>query len=385
MHVTADGFNSRDVASLLTLISMSTKLMIAMEDSVIMIESSKTGWKKTYESLKGTDPQCITFDPNNPNRAYCGTFGGGLWKTDDGGQSWDSIGKDTISSSDVMSVSVSSLERRRGGGKNSNNGFDTVYAGTEPTAFYRSDDGGETWNKMSALNNLSSSSSWSFPPRPWTSHVRWIESDKTKPGYVYVAIEAGALVQSHDGGKTWIDKVQGGPYDTHTLATHKNMPGRLYSAAGDGYFESYDYGQSWKRLVAGLGDYDYLFSIAVDSGDPQTVIVSASEWPTKAYSLENAESRVYRRTSSSIDDDSNSNEKEWKLVSNGLPNPTGTLISVLTANPKVSGTFYAANNRGIFYSTDSGISWKMLDDMQWPKEYLSQHPWALAVREDIQI
>ena len=171
-----------------------------------------------------------------------------------------------------MSVSVSGLERA---GKN-NKGSNTVYVGTEPSAFYRSDDGGESWDKMSSLNNLSSSSSWSFPPRPWTSHVRWIESDKTKPGYVYAAIEAGALVQSHDGGKTWIDKVKGGPYDTHTLATHKKMPGRLYSAAGDGYFESYDYGQTWKRSVVGLGDYDYLFSLAVDSGDPQTIIVSAS-------------------------------------------------------------------------------------------------------------
>jgi photosystem II stability/assembly factor-like uncharacterized protein len=128
---------------------MSTKLMIAMEDSVIMIESSKTGWKKMRESLKGTHPQCIAFDPDNPNRAYCGTLDGGLWKTDDGGQSWDSIGKDTISSSDVMSASVSNLERR--GGKN-NNRFNTVYVGTEPTAFYRSDDGGESWEKMRSLN-----------------------------------------------------------------------------------------------------------------------------------------------------------------------------------------------------------------------------------------
>jgi photosystem II stability/assembly factor-like uncharacterized protein len=360
---------------------MSTKLMVAMEDSVIMIESSKSGWKKINESLKGTHPQCVTFDPNNPNRAYCGTFGGGLWKTDDGGQSWSSTGKGEISSSGVTSVSVSSIER---GGKN-DKGFNTVYVGTEPTAFYRSDDGGESWDKMSSLNDRSSSSSWSFPPRPWTSHVRWIESDKTNPGYVYAAIEAGALVQSHDGGKTWIDRVQGGPYDTHTLTTHKNKPGRLYSAAGDGYFESYDYGQTWRRLVAGLGDYDYLFSVAVDSGNPQTAIVSASEWPTKAYYVEDAESWVYRRTSSIIDDadDGNSNDKEeWKIVSNGLPKPTGTLISILAANPKVAGTFYAVNNRGIFYSADSGFSWKMLDDIEWPKEYLSQHPWALAVRED---
>lgn len=361
---------------------MVTKLMIAMDNSLLTFESSKTGWKKAYESLKGDHPQCITYDPNNPNRAYCGTFGGGLWKADDGGQTWDRIGKERISSSDVMSVSVSDLER----GKNSNEGFNTVYVGTEPTAFYRSDDGGESWDKMSSLNNLRSSSSWSFPPRPWTSHVRWIESDKTKPAYVYAAIEAGALVQSHDGGRTWIDKVQGGPYDTHTLATHKQMSGHLYSAAGDGYFESYDYGQSWKRLVAGLGDYDYLFSLAVDSGDPKTVIVSASQGPHRAYSLEDAESMIYRRSLSIVedaDDDGSNNDEEWKLVSNGLPKPTGTLISSLAANPKVPGTFYAVNNRGIFCSIDSGISWKMLDDIQWPKEYLSQHPWALAVREDM--
>jgi hypothetical protein len=349
MHRTADGFNSQDAASLLTLINMSTKLMIAMEDSIIMIESSKTGWKKLRESLKGTHPQCIVFDPDNPDRAYCGTLDGGLWKTDDDGQSWDSIGKDTISSSDVMSASVSNLER--GGGKN-NNRFNTVYVGTEPTAFYRSDDGGESWEKMSSLNNLKSSSSWSFPPRPWTSHVRWIESDKTKPGYVYAAIEAGALVQSHDGGRTWIDKVEGGPYDTHTLATHKKMPGQLYSAAGDGYFESYDYGQTWKRSVAGLDDYDYLFGLAVDSGDPKTVIVSASSWPYKAYSFEDADSLVYRRMVSRQD---SGDDKEWNVVSKGLPEPRGTLISFLAANPKVAGEFYAVNNRGIFCSTDSGV------------------------------
>ena len=72
----------------------------------------------------------------------------------------------------------------------------------------------------------------------------------------------------------------------------------------------------------------------------------------------------------------------WKPVTNGLPEPSGTIISVLAANPKISGEFYAVNNRGIFCSIDSGNSWKMLDDMAWPKHYLSQHPRALAVREN---
>src|SRR6187455_3411737 len=103
------------------------------------------------------------------------------------------------------------------------------------------------------------------------------------------------------------------------MTTHKKMP-----AAGDGYFESYDYGQTWKRSVAGLDDYDYLFGIAVDSGDPKTVVVSASSWPYKAYSLKDAESLVYRKTTSSQDSD---HDKEWKLVSKGLPEPHGTLIS----------------------------------------------------------
>jgi photosystem II stability/assembly factor-like uncharacterized protein len=256
-----------------------------------------------------------------------------------------------------------------------------MFVGTEPTTLYRSNDRGISWQKMSALNKLKSSTSWSFPPRPWTSHVRWTELDANNPDYLYVAIEAGALVQSHDGGDTWIDRVDQAPYDTHTLVTHKKMPGRLYSAAGDGYFESNDYGQTWKRLVIGLNHHDYLSGLAVDSGDPKTVIVSASQSAYQAHSRTDAESLIYRRISSVDDtDSSNGSDDNWELVSNGLPEPRGTIISILAANPKIAGEFYAVNNRGIFCSTDSGISWKMLKDgIEWPKEYLSQHPMALAV------
>ena len=204
-----------------------TSIIAAMQDSLLLIESSKTGWK-SYESLKGSHPQCVTFDPRNPNRVYCGTFGDGLWRSDDGGQNWDRL-KNVIFSNEVTSVSASRIEQEN-----------RVYVGTEPTGLYRSDDGGESWQRMGNLNNLDSSTSWSFPPRPWTSHVRWIELDVNVHDYVFVAIEAGALVQSRDGGRTWIDRVEQGPYDTHTLSTHQKAPKRLYSSAGDGYFESFD-------------------------------------------------------------------------------------------------------------------------------------------------
>jgi photosystem II stability/assembly factor-like uncharacterized protein len=337
-------------------------IMVGMQDSLLVLKS--TNRYKIHESLKGTNPQSIAFDPGNPNCAYCGTFGNGLWKTDDCGQTWNNIGKDAISSPYVMSVSVSPL--------NSGNKFNKLYVGTEPSALYISIDGGESWEKMDALNNLPSSTSWSFPPRPWTHHVRWIEPDANNLDYVFVAIEAGALVQSHDGGRTWIDRVEQGPYDTHTLATHPKAPRRLYSSAGDGYFESFDYGGSWKRPTAGLRHH-YLFGLAVDSGDPNTVVVSASIGPGKAYYIEDAESFVYRRS----DDDG----EKWKTISKGIPEPSGTTITVLASNPKAAGEFYASNNHGIFVSNDSGISWRGLN-IQWPKEYLSQHAWALAVRQD---
>jgi hypothetical protein len=80
------------------------------------------------------------------------------------------------------------------------------------------------------------------------------------------------------------------------------------------------------------------------------------------------------------EDDKNS--EVWKPVTNGLPEPSGTIISVLAANPNVAAELYAINNCGIFCSTDSGNSWKMLDGIAWPKHYLSQHPRALAVREN---
>jgi photosystem II stability/assembly factor-like uncharacterized protein len=341
---------------------MTTTIMVGIQNSVLVLESSNR--YKVHEALKGTDPQSIEFDALNPDRAYCGTFGNGLWKTDDGGQTWSNIGKDDISSPNVMSVAVSSLNPSSG------NRFNKVYVGTEPSALHISNDGGESWEKMETLNKLPSSKSWSFPPRPWTHHIRWIEPDANNPNYVFAAIEAGALVQSHDGGRTWIDRVEQGPYDTHTLATHPKAPKRLYSSAGDGYFESFDYGESWTTPMEGL-KHSYLYGIAVDSGNPQNVIVSASMGPSSAYSSENAESFVYKKVEDS---------RKWRVVSNGLPEPEGTTIATFVSNPKVSGEFYAVNNRGLFMSTDSGDSWKKLDT-PWPKEYLSQTPWALAISE----
>jgi len=93
-------------------------------------------------------------------------------------------------------------------------GFGIVYAGTEPSAVFRSDTGGDSSVDLAGLRALPSADTWSFPPRPHTHHVRWIEADASVADRLFVAIEAGALVRTLDGGRTWLDRVRGGPYDT---------------------------------------------------------------------------------------------------------------------------------------------------------------------------
>jgi photosystem II stability/assembly factor-like uncharacterized protein len=291
--------------------------------------------------MPGRDAQCVALDPLRPEFVYCGTFGSGLWRSDDAGETWSPAG-DGIRQTRVLSVAVSRVERVKGVG--------VVYAGSEPTAIFRSDDAGETWQECEGLSDLPSASEWSFPPRPETHHARWIETDPHVEGRLFVAVEAGALIRSLDAGVTWQDRRPGGPYDTHQLQTHLRSAGRLYSAAGDGYFESRDGGDTWKQLEEGLR-HKYLWSVAVDSGDADKVIVSAAASPLRSHGDSNPESYVYRRTG----------EQPWEKIDRGLPVPAGQHSAVLAAHPIEPGTFFAAWERNIFRSADGGASWERLD------------------------
>jgi len=196
--------------------------------------------------------------------------------------------------------------------------------------------------------------------------VRWIEPDPVVSSRVYVAIEAGALLRTLDGGQSWLDRVLGGPIDTHTAATHKLALGRVYSAAGDGYFESADGGESWSRQVHGL-QHRYLVSVAVDPADPDTVIVSAATGPWVAYTPRGGEAFVYRKTE----------QGSFELAMEGLPEPHGTVASRFATPSDEAGMIYAANNHGVFRTTDAGRSWKALE-IPWPEHALAQGIEALT-------
>ena len=313
------------------------------------------------EHLAGRSPECVSVDLRGPAQMYCGTASAGLFRSRDSGQNWEPVGPG-IDHPMVTAVDVGHAEQARG--------FGIVYAGTEPSAVFRSDTAGDRWVDLAGLRALPSADTWSFPPRPHTHHVRWIESDVRVADRVFVAIEAGALVRTFDGGRSWRDRVRSGPHDTHTAVTHPLAPGRIYSAAGDGYFESNDAGDSWRSPEDGL-KHLYLVGIAVDPADPDTVIVSATDGPGSAYSPRRAEAYVYRKAGL----------KPWELAMNGLPQAKGTTVSQFATHAGEPGVIYAANNHGLFRSDDAGRSWKALD-LPWPEPRLEDGVEALACLPD---
>ncbi len=247
----------------------------------------------------------------------------------------------------VTAVVAGRLERGAGS---------VVYAGTEPSRVFRSDDQGESWRDCTGLGELPSSGSWSFPPRPHTHHVRCIGIDPMVAGRLFVCVEAGALVRSSDGGESWLDRLPGSPYDTHTLALPP-VEGLLYAAAGDGWFESRDGGGSWQQPDEGLRHH-YLWSVAVHPEDSQTLLVSAASGARQAHDAERAESWIYRREGEGV----------WEVAMDGLPQPRGITASTLAANPAEPGVFYGVNNHGAFRSADAGRSWQRLE-IPWPERW----------------
>jgi len=348
-------------------------LYLAMEKSVLVARQHHNDWQ-VESHLDGLQALCLAADPLHPERVYCGTYRRGLWQSRDAGRTWQPIGDlpmvprgtKGIQYSDITALAVSTLERA--------GEYGVVYAGTEPGAMFRSEDGGASWQELAGFRALPSSSTWSYPPKPETHHVRWITPDPRVAGRVFVAVEAGALVRTLDGGATWEDRVPDGPYDTHTLVMHPQAPDRLYVAAGDGfvrpnrgYQESYDGGKTWHAPDEGL-HHQYLFEVAVDAGNPETIIVSAASTPQLAHHRSLGEAKVYRKTQG----------QPWQEIT--MLAAKEAMTAVITSSTAESGVFYLLNNHGCYHSTDAGLSWELLP-LPWGEHLHHQHPSAIVVGE----
>jgi hypothetical protein len=375
-----------------------TTLFVSTGNALAVVRRQNGDWRADLK-LQGVPTQCVAVDPLRPEHVYCGTFGQGLWRSRDAGSTWEQVGPG-IGSNEVMAVAVSLLERLNGEG--------VVWAGTEPSALYRSEDGGRSWVERPGLKYLPSAPTWSFPPRPWTHHVRWIQPDPNVAERIFVGIELGGVMRSVDGGLTWEDRKPGAQPDSHTLRAHRLAPGRVYEAAGGGFAESEDGGVTWHGEDAGLA-WHYLWGLAVDPADPETVVVSVSPGPRHAhdatvpaqsgtqrgaiagstaagaptargsrggppwagYGYQGPEAAIYRR----------SGHGPWQQVQDGLPEPRGTLAYVLAAHDAEPHVFYGIPHGGeIYRSADAGLSWDHLH-VEWPAGFQIKSVDGLAIAE----
>ncbi|MBD0290019.1 MAG: hypothetical protein ICV74_02090 [Thermoleophilia bacterium] len=304
------------------------RLYAATGDGIGRLDEADDGWSLEL-SLLGTGAQCLAVDPRDPDTVYAGLRGGGVRRSEDGGRIWSDCG---LPEPEVFSLAVSPSDG-------------AVYAGTEPSRLYRSDDGGAGWRALDGLLALPSRPTWKFPPRPWTSHVRWIAPSPHEAGLLLVGIELGGLMRTSDGGETWQDHRPGAQPDVHSLAWHPRARGRAYEAGGGGAAYSEDAGESWHPADEGR-DRHYTWSVAVDPEDADLWYVSASTGPYAAHGGGDPQARIYRRRGAT----------PWQALSGGLPDRLPGMPYALVA---ADGRLIAGLSDGeVWESRDQGERWR---------------------------
>jgi hypothetical protein len=269
--------------------------------------------------LDGVAVQCAAV---RGDRVLAGTRGDGLFCSGDGGSTWE---RAELPERDVYSVAIGAADG-------------ALYAGTEPSRLFMRRDGA-AWTELEALQAIPSRAGWSYPPRPWTHHVRWIAPDPQRAARVLVGIELGGVMATEDGGATFSDHRPGAKLDAHCLAWHPHAGGRAYQAAGDGAAWSRDGGRTWEPAEAGR-DLGYCWALAVDPSEPERWYVSAASGPRAAHAGAAARGRLYRWEGG-----------RWRA----LPLAADTMPYALVAN---DGELLAGLSDGrVLRSCDHGDSW----------------------------
>jgi len=279
--------------------------------------------------LDGRGARCLALDPEDPNTLYVGTSDEGIFKSENGGGTWEQISG--IEHPRVTAVAVSPTDG-------------AVYAGTEPSALFVSRDGGASWRELEGMRNLPSAPTWSFPPRPWTSHVRAIALSYVDPNLVVVGIELGGVLRSPDGGETWQDQRPGAQADCHSLFAHPEAPKLLYEAGGGGFAQSTDFGETWEGADGGM-DLHYVWGLAADAEDPSLVYTSAASGPGRAHGGGSSNATIYRRSANG----------RWQAVLEAL----AEFPYALCPDPEAPRTLYAGLGDGtILRTADAGAEWE---------------------------
>ena len=239
------------------------KLYVGLHDGVCAVSSSDGGrtWNKSGTTPLANAAARLSASPALSERAYLAAYEAGVYRTDDGGGTWQHLSSYPTDYAHSVVAHPTNAQ--------------TVYAGSEPASVFRSNDGGDSWQECTGFGKVPEASNWFFHGDR-LSHVRELRVSSHATDTIYAGIEVGGIVRSRDGGATW-QQLPGTDDDVHLVDLNTARPQRVYVATAIAPFRSDDHGDTWEKINDGLQrSYTLHISSAPDNSDVVMVSVSSS-------------------------------------------------------------------------------------------------------------
>ena len=340
---------------------------------ILSSDAKREQWEVSGPHFAGWEIYHIKGSPADPNRLYVsqsgGWFGQQIQRSDDGGQTWAPVGNE------FTYKGVPGTHQWYDGTQHpwefkrvwhlepSLSDPDTVYAGVEDAAMFRTTDGGATWHELAGLREHGSGPSWQ--PGAGGMCLHTIVIDPINPQRLFVAISAAGTFRSDDGGDSWKPINRGlhsefmpSPeaetgHCVHRIALHPERPDVLFMQKHWDVMRSDDAGESWREVSGNLPS-DFGFPIAVHAHEPETIYVIPIKSDSEHFPPE-GKLRVYR---------SRSGGGEWEALTNGLPQQD-CYVNVLREAMAVDtldscGIYFGTTGGQVYASADGGDSWQAI-------------------------
>jgi hypothetical protein len=340
---------------------------------ILSADGKRDKWNVSGPLFEGWEIYHMKGSPVNPDRIFAsqstGWFGQLIQRSDDGGATWTPVGNQFIYDGVPGThqwydgtphpwefARVWHLEP-------SLNDPDTVLAGVEDAALFKSVDGGENWTEVSGLRNHDTGSAWQ--PGAGGMCLHTIIESPDDPDRIFVAISSAGVFRTDDGGKHWRPinsglRSEGIPdpdaevgHCVHRIAMHPSRPDVLYMQKHWDVMRSDNAGDSWHEVSGNLPS-DFGFTIDVHAHEPETVYVV----PITSDSVHfppDGKLRVYRSTTGG---------GEWQALTKGLPQ-RNCYVDVLRDSMSVDGldscgVYFGTTGGQVYVSADAGDSWKAI-------------------------
>jgi photosystem II stability/assembly factor-like uncharacterized protein len=271
----------------------------------------------------------ILIDKDDPNLIFVGTNKGGMFRSPDGGSTWQEINKG-ITYKEIWSVA-----QRPDTGE--------IFVGTGPVSIFKSANRGDSWEDLEGIRTLKDSEEWTFPNPPHVAHVKGMDLAGDR---IFCALEEGWLVRSLDAGKTWETVREGTHFDSHFVVTLPDDAAKVISTSGHGVYRSEDGGATFSPSSDGL-DCQYLAQIVVHPSKPNTLFTAAAEVPPPFWARrpEGANAGFFF---------SEDQGRNWHRILAGLPDQIKPAPRATAGAPDDPDSYFVGMTDGSVWMSDDG-------------------------------